>query len=306
MSLFTKRTTIVQNIAYMAIMAAINVIFVLLTAILPPLMFLIIFVLPLTSTIVTLFCKKRYFPIYFVVTTALCLIVTSGIYIFDTFFYVIPSMITGFLFGLLIEKKVPAIYVITICSLLQYILTFLTFIILNSIVTEINFIDALLSIFGLSNFAFKDVFTHIFLYALASIQTLFTYLFLKLQIKKLGFEFNLEIKYGFVPLIVTVTSIILAIVFAFFYVPVTFISLMFALPLIIYQLLDLLTERNKVILILLLISLIISVVIFVAFYMYLPHPNAIILISPIYVFISCLYFGNYLFNKKTKVVKINN
>ena len=34
MALFKKRETVVQNIAYMAIMAAINVIFVLLTAIL--------------------------------------------------------------------------------------------------------------------------------------------------------------------------------------------------------------------------------------------------------------------------------
>ena len=306
MALFSKRKTIVQNIAYMAIMAAINVIFVLLTAILPPLMFLIVFVLPLTSTVVTLFCQKRYFPIYFVVTTALCLIVTSGIYIFDTFFYVIPSMLTGFVFGFLIERKAPAIYVIIISSALQYVLMFLTFLTLNAIVSEINFIDALLSIFGLSEFAFKDVFTNIFLYALATIQTLFTYLFLKLEIGKLGFEFNLELNNGFLPLIVIMVSVITAFITTFFYIPVTYVMLFFALPLVIYLFVSLMLEKSKIIYLLSGLSVVISIVIFVAFYIYLPHPNAIILASPIYVFTSCLYFANYLFNKKTKMVKIDN
>ena len=99
MALFKKRETLVQNIAYMAIMAAINVIFVLLTALLPPLMFLMVFVLPLTSAVVTLFCKKRYFPIYFIVTIGLCMLASFGIYIFDTFFYVLPALISGFFFG---------------------------------------------------------------------------------------------------------------------------------------------------------------------------------------------------------------
>ena len=146
MAFFKKRETVVQNIAYMAIMAAINVIFVLLTALLPPLMFLIVFVLPLTSAVVTLFCKKRYFPIYAVATVALCLLTTMGIYIYDTFFYVIPSLITGFVFGLLIEKRVPAIYIIVLSSALQYILSYLTFLVLDLILPDINFIDALLSI----------------------------------------------------------------------------------------------------------------------------------------------------------------
>jgi len=61
MSVFKKRETLIQNITYMAIMAAINVVFVVLTTLVPLLMFLIIFVLPLTSTVVALFCKKKYY-----------------------------------------------------------------------------------------------------------------------------------------------------------------------------------------------------------------------------------------------------
>ena len=183
MALFKKRETVVQNIAYMAIMAAINVIFVLLTAILPPLMFLIVFVLPLTSAVVTLFCKKRYFPIYAIATVALCLLTTMGIYIYDTFFYVIPSLITGFVFGLLIEKRAPAIYIIVGSTALQYVLSYLTFLILDMILPDINFIDALLSIFGLRDFVYKEVFIHLFLFTLASIQTAFAYFILKKEVK---------------------------------------------------------------------------------------------------------------------------
>ena len=88
-----KKETLVQNITYMAIMAAINVVFVLITVLVPFLFFLIVFVLPLTSTIVTLHCKKRYFPIYAVATIGLCMICTMW-QIGDTIFYVIPSVIS--------------------------------------------------------------------------------------------------------------------------------------------------------------------------------------------------------------------
>ena len=306
MALFKKRETLVQNIAYMAIMAAINVIFVLLTAILPPLMFLIVFVLPLTSTVVTLFCKKKYFPIYFIVTIGLCLAVTSGIYIFDTFFYVIPSLITGFVFGLLIEKKVPAIYILTASSVLQYALMFLTFITLNAIVSEINFIDALLSMFGMSSFAFKDAFVHSFLFVLASIQTIFTYIILKTEIKKLGFEINLYIGNKLIPLFINLFFIIFAVIFVFIYHPLTFVAILAAIPLNLYLFASLMLEKNKLVYILSGIAIVISLSLFIGFYTFLPHPLGIILIAPLYVLISCLYFANYLFINKTKPAKIDN
>ena len=287
-------------------MAAINVIFVLLTAILPPLMFLIIFVLPLTSTVVTLFCQKRYFPIYFIATIALCLITTSGIYIFDTFFYVIPSLITGFLFGLLIEKRVPAIYIILVSTILQYALTFLTFIILNSIVPEINFIDALLNIFGLGDFIFKDVFVHLFLFVLSSIQTVFTYVFLKREIRVLGFEFYLQIKLFYIPFIIILTSCISAVIFIFLYQPLVYVFILIPLGLVIYLLVDLLYSRRRIVYILLGISTAISIAIFGLCYQLIPHPIGVILIAPLYVFISAIYFANNLFINKTKFAKINN
>lgn len=306
MALFKKRETLVQNIAYMAIMAAINVIFVLLTAILPPLMFLIIFVLPLTSAVVTLFCKKRYFPIYAVSTVALCLLTTMGIYIYDTFFYVIPSLITGFVFGLLIEKKAPAIYIIVSSTALQYILSYLTFLILDLILPDINFIDAFLSIFGLANFQFKDVFIHLFLFTLASIQTVFAYFILKKEVKKLGFEVNEDIKLHYLLFIFVLAIDMLALIMVFVYRPLVYVFIAMNLPFMVYEIIQLIYTRNKTIYILMVVAFIASVSIFVGFYTLIPHPLGVILVAPMQVLFVTIYFVNNLFIKKTKNDKIDN
>lgn len=301
MNLFQKRETIVQNIAYMAIMAAINVIFVLLTAILPPLMFLIVFILPLTSTVVTLFCKKRYFPIYFVVTIGLCLAVTSGIYIWDTFFYVLPSLITGFIFGILIEKSVPAIYIILISTIVQYILTFLTFLSLDLIMPDLNFIDALLNIFGLSDFAFKQVFVHSFLLVLSFIQTIFTYVIIYTQIKKLGFSINLEIRYHFVLEIVLLSLILVAIITSFFYVPLLYVSVMLSLLVVIYMTIQIVLLKKTLNYILFGLSILAGLFIFGFCYSLLPAPTGVVLLTPLYGLVLIIYFANYLFIEQKSV-----
>ena len=306
MALFKKRETVVQNIAYMAIMAAINVIFVLLTAILPPLMFLIVFVLPLTSAVVTLFCKKRYFPIYAIATVALCLLTTMGIYIYDTFFYVIPSLITGFVFGLLIEKRAPAIYINVGSTALQYVLSYLTFLILDMILPDINFIDALLSIFGLRDFVYKEVFIHLFLFTLASIQTAFAYFILKKEVKKLGFDIVEDIKLHYLLFAFVILIDILALVMVFVYTPLVYVFIAMNLPFMVYILIQLIYERKRVIYILLVSAFVVSVSIFVGFYTLIPHPLGVILVAPMQVLFASIYFVNNLFINKTKNDKINN
>lgn len=304
MGLFKKRETVTQNIAYLALMAAINVIFVLLTAIFQPLMFIMIFILPFTSTVVTLFCKKKYFPIYFVVTVALCLLVTSWASIFDTFFYVIPSMISGFSFGLMIEKKVPAIYILSISTVIQYLLTYLTFLALDALLPELSFIDVLLRMFGLAEFIYKDYFIHVFLYLLAIIQTIITYAIIKIEIVKLGFEINLFIEKKYIIFIANLILYALSVAMIFVYGPLMYIFLFINLGLVIFELIDLLLTKNKLMIALSLVSLLVSFIFYIAFNQMIPKPNEIILLSTGMLLISILYFVNYLFVKKTNSTKI--
>lgn len=304
MGLFKKRETVTQNIAYLALMAAINVIFVLLTAIFQPLMFIMIFILPFTSTVVTLFCKKKYFPIYFVATVALCLLATSWASIFDTFFYVIPSMISGFSFGLMIEKKVPAIYILSISTVIQYLLTYLTFLALDALLPELSFIDVLLRMFGLAEFIYKDYFIHVFLYLLAIIQTIITYAIIKIEIVKLGFEINLFIEKKYIICIANLILYALSVAMIFVYGPLMYIFLFINLDLVIFELIDLLFTKNKLMIALSLVSLLVSFIFYIAFNQMIPKPNEIILLSTGKLLISILYFVNYLFVKKTNSTKI--
>ena len=150
MELFRKRETVTQNIAYMAIMSAINIIFVLLSNILPVLLFLLVLILPLTSTIVTIFCKKKYYPVYAIVTLGLCFAVAGAFSIFDALIYVFPSLIVGFVFGICFEKKFPAILIIVGATVIQFGLTYLTYLVLTRIIASFDVMYGIIKLFGLS------------------------------------------------------------------------------------------------------------------------------------------------------------
>ena len=244
MELFKKRETVVQNIAYMAIMSAINVIFVLLSNILPVLLFLLVFVLPLTSTVVTLLCKKKYYPIYFIVTMLLCFLVSLGFSIFDTFVYVLPSLITGFIFGYAIEKRIPAIYIVVVSTLVQYCLTILTFFVMSKIVTNLDLLEAIIKAFGLADYEFKAEFTQIFLYIVSLIQILLAFFITSLEIKKLGYSINLYCSLNYI-LYFTEIAIAIVAILSYFYFPVyTIVITLIALPIYIYQLVILVLQKR--------------------------------------------------------------
>ena len=113
MGLFSKKETLIQNMTFMGIFSAINVVISLLSTILfavaTPISILLIIVLPLTSTVVELFCKDKYYPIYLFSTIGLSLVVTMWD-MQNTIFYLIPSVFTGYIFGLLTKKRISGIY----------------------------------------------------------------------------------------------------------------------------------------------------------------------------------------------------
>jgi len=276
--MFKKRETPIQNIAYLALMSAINVIFVLMSSLLPPLMFVLVFILPLTNTVVTLFCKKRYYPIFFIVTVGLCLLTTFSISMFDTFLYVIPSMVTGFIFGILIEKNIPSIHSLVLTTAIQYIFVVLTFYIINLIVPQQNFIDAFLSMFGLQNFKFKEVFIHVFCFLLASIQNLISYIVIKYEIPKLGYQFNHTIKFHFIEQIVIFVSLILGVVTYFIYPPLVYIFVFIPLYYFISQIMEICISKNITLIIIEGAIILLSIFSFALLYSFPVKPLSIILL----------------------------
>ena len=96
MRLIYQRENLAKAIPLMALMAAINIIVAEIAALSIIASVFLILILPLASTIVELSVKDRYFPIYGLATIGLCLALTFW-NIDTTIFYVIPSVITGYI-----------------------------------------------------------------------------------------------------------------------------------------------------------------------------------------------------------------
>lgn len=242
--MFKKRETVLQNMTYIALMSAVNVIFVLLTTLLPYLFFLIIFLLPLTSVVVYCFCKKRFFPIYAVATIGLCMVFNLW-RVTDTIFYVIPSIVTGLIFGVFIERRVPAFYLILVSTIVGMIMTYASFPLIKLFV-EIDTIEYFLKIFKLDEFEFRDYLPPLFIFVISSIQMALTYLIIRDEVVKLGISINNEDASDFVLLIFNLSLIVLSIGFAFIYGPISFVLFGLSIFITVYQFI-LLFIKNKII-----------------------------------------------------------
>ena len=292
-----KKETIIQNITYMAIMAAINVVFVLLTTFLPFLFFLIVFVLPLTSTIVTLHCKKRYFPIYAVATIGLCLICTIW-KIDDTIFYVIPSIVSGFVFGLLIEKKVPSFWIILSTTIIQIGFTYAS-IPLIQVITGRNIITDFATVFGIQDFVYLNYVTPCFIYFIALAQQILAYVIIREELPKFGYVLNDPKN---IPLSLTISigaSIVLTVAFAFVYGPISYLFTLIGLFLTVYAISYLILENNKIVFIILAASLLVTVFAFAALYPLVPVPLGLLFINILFFQVAIIVLiNNYLLRRK--------
>ena len=290
-----KRITPIQNITYIALMSAVNVIFVLLTTLLPVLYVLIIFLLPLTSVIVYLFCKKMYFPIYAVATIGLCLIFNLW-RITDTIFYVAPSIITGLIFGICIEKKVPAFFLILISTVVQAGITYATIPLVNLMV-DINTIEYFLRLVKLDEFAYKDFLPPVFIFVISSIQMLLTYIVLKEEVIKVGYEINTNDISELVLFIMEIALIVISIVFAFIYGPLTLLFFGFAVYVGLYQI-SLIYMRNKVMcLVSVLGALVTTIMLYAILNSLIKKPYAILILLIFFVINAVVSFLAYIFKK---------
>ena len=288
-----KKKTLVQNITYMALMAAINVVFVLLTTFVPFLFFLIVFVLPLTSTIVTIHCQKRYFPIYAVSTVGLCLLCTIW-KIDDTIFYVIPSIISGFVFGVMVEKKCPSYWIILSTTIIQIAFTYAS-IPLIKLMTGRNIIEDFATVFGIKDFIYLDYVTPCFIYFIALAQQILAFVIIREELPKFGYVLNDPKN---IPLSLAIsmgTSMVLTLIFAFVYGPLAYLFTLITLFLTIYAISYLVLENNKWLYIMLGASLILTIFLFAIFYPMVSAPLGLLFVNILFIFVTIIVLiNNYL------------
>ena len=301
MEVFRKRETVLQNIAYMAIMAAINIIFVIMSNLLPVLLFALVLILPLTRTIVTIYCKKKYYPIYAVTTLGLCIAVAGGFSIFDALIYVFPSIIVGFLFGICVEKNIPAILILTGATIVQFGLSFLTFYILNKMVLGFDIMQNLFILFGLQNFPYLDVLLRLFVYLIAQVQMFFSFLFVKLEIRKLGIFVNLECNKRYWMYLITFTTFFLSVLSYFFFQNWTLVFIIMPLAIYVYETIQLLLKKKIALYILIGLIHILFIFLFAFLYQYTSAPTQLIIIVTLTGSMTIIdLMNNYCFVKNTK------
>ena len=277
MSLFQKRESAIQNIAYMGIMAAINVIAVVLMNYVLPVLFLpFALFMPLTSTVVTLLCKKRYFPIYAIATIGLCFLVSIN-NISDTLFYVIPSVLTGFAFGMMIEYKFPSIISIFIAGLLYTGLSYATIPLIDFIYGQ-NMIYVIATIFGLADFQYLYYVVPSFILVLGLIQSTITYGLILIGLPKLGMD-NEENESLYLYEGIGLLGSILSFLGYFFFREFSVFFLIFALFFGVYEVVKRGFDKEKIPLIIDGACLIVFIIVFALLYQYMVAPLSLVLLN---------------------------
>lgn len=290
MALFNKKTTLVHHITYMGIMAAINLIFIVLATYLPIFMFLLILLLPFASAIVSYYCQKRYYVIYAVATIGLCLIFNIS----DTLFYVVPAVITGLAIGILLEYKIHPFWLVLSSTIINFAFT-LAFIPLINLISGADIIVSFLTILKVNNSDYRIEIAFLLFFIISLMQCVLTHFIIVSDSKKLGIEINTRVDY-FIPYVLGIeVSILLSLVFAFFYLPMAFVFFAIGLCFAFFILYYLLISKSILVYVLLGVSLMLSLVLVALFYRMLIKPYGIMLfvIFPLLIGVTA-FVKNYL------------
>ena len=302
MELFKKRETLTQNIAYMGIMAAINVIAVILmTYVLPMLFIPFLLVLPFTSTVVTLYCKKKYFIFYLIATTGICLLTTIN-NISDTLFYILPSLISGFIFGIVISYRLSSAIAIFFTALANVALTYLSLPIINAIYNQ-NMILVVAKLFSVQSFIYLDFVVPAFIMLISIIQETLSFAFIENELPKLGIvgeekeiPFLNEIIGLFGSLFALICFLVRPSIFSTFALFFTVFALFFA----VYIIVKCAANKQFKILIIDGVITVISFVLFGVFYQYIEAPYALITLNIYFDLIILVSLVNYSLTKIRK------
>ena len=284
MNLFEKRETLVSNITYMAIMASINVVFALLSFFIPGAIFFLFFLLSLSSSLVAMFCIKKYYIVYFIVTLAITLPINFS----DALFYVFPALVSGFVFGYCYEKKISPITLIILLTIVQMGFSYISIPMIEWLVDR-NIVIDMAKIFKLEDNLYLNYIKHIFIFLISLIQQAISYAIIYSQVSRIVApqeDLNVDqyLRYGF-----SVLCLLLSLLFMVIFPEYMLVFTCFTIVIAIYELALLFLKQNKLIYIELGVAFLINFFVGVAFYSLGKFPYSMLLVN-IYLF-SVLIIG---------------
>lgn len=296
-SFINKKTTLIRTICFMAFFVAINVICSLLSVYVPVVSIILIIFLPLTSAVVEINCKDRYFPIYALATIGLSIVV--GLSQIDfTIFYIIPSIFTGYIFGLISKKNFPDMFAIFFASLIQTGLS-LAFIPLINVVSGTNLFDFIAKILKISDRFWFNTLIVLLFFLVSLIQTILSFIVVDNELKKMGIKNTQNNENNLVANICVFFSAVLTLVFGFFLVKIAYLFMAFAFYFVAFIILSEIKKNKIVLLVVDAGMLLLGIFIYAFTYQLLPIGTDFLLFATIPTLISICSMVDY-FLKKSK------
>ncbi|MCQ2801231.1 MAG: hypothetical protein MJ222_01045 [Bacilli bacterium] len=296
MALFSKKETLIRSMPLMAMMAAINVIFSLFTAFVPLLSVILIIFIPLTSTLVEVYCKDRYFPIYAIATLGLSVVVSLSAIDF-TLFYLIPSVVTGYVFGLMAKKNFPSLWGILIASILQTGISF-AFIPLIQLITEHNLIEDIIKILNVTDKTYFNNLLILMFFVVSLIQTILSFIVVTNELRKFGVKNDNEKDWRLPVSLATILSSGIAVGLYFVYVPISLLCVGFAWYFAVFSLIFEITRKQKVSTIIMASMLLVNLFAFAGLNQFVEKGSEFILLGIAPLCISLISLGFYFLKKQ--------
>ena len=258
-----KRETPLQNVAFIAMMGAINGAFSVMLSFLPLSSFMALLILPCVNALGIYVIKARWIPIYVFATLGVPLVATCYD-ISTTLFYILPSIASGLIYGALTKFKTPVPLTIFICSLWTLGSTYLM-IPLVKLIYEIDMIPTTLTTLGKEDSSLAKALVPSILFAYSWAAISINHLVMTFIHEKLGFEAKTYDAEKYLYPILTFIFSVLSIVFAFKNVTLAYLFFSLSLFFTIFSVATLLNKIKFYYYIILVVLLVIAFFLFAVF-----------------------------------------
>lgn len=296
MTLFSKKDTLIRSIPLMALMAAINVIFSLFTTFVPLAALILVIFIPLTSALVEIYCKDRYFPIYALATLGLSICVSLSAIDF-TIFYLVPSIITGYIFGLVSKKGLSCLWGIFIAAVIQTGISF-AFVPLIDLITGVSFLEKIQTILQIEDATYFANLIVLLFFLISLIQTVLSYVAVSNELKKFGVAKVDSRDWRLAVDLAVIISSGLAVGMFFVYTPISLLCVGFAGYFAVFSVFFEIKKMNKISLIIMGVLLLGSVFAFAGLNQFVEKGKEFILLGIAPFCISLVSLGFYFLKKQ--------
>lgn len=144
MAFFQKKETPAENIAFCAIAASFDALLSLAGALLPLSAIFVMAIAPLIASLVAYFCKKQYYALYGFAALGVSIAVSAWDFQ-NTLFYLLPSLVSGLLYGYGAQRNAPSSLNVFLSSMAQFAFFFVSYYLVK-LIYQADMVSVLLSL----------------------------------------------------------------------------------------------------------------------------------------------------------------